>query len=218
MNMKRTQLFSWLAALAVAAQPFVFGCGGAPSQQTAPPAEQQTPAPPPAQVAATPSAAEAAGQVRQPAAATAPVAPPSEAALATSGGPMVQEHAVAGIEVALVEARRTSGDTVTVRWRYRNTTSEEKVLSEGGTAWSAVYRLTMDAYLIDAANKKKYLVITDAEKNPIASKHGDWQGVKLAGGQTLNAWAKFPAPPAEVEKITVNIPDVPPFEDAPIVR
>ena len=40
----------------------------------------------------------------------------------------------------------------------------------------------------------------------------------LAAGQSLNAWAKFPAPPAEVEKISVYLPDVAPFEDVAIVR
>lgn len=132
-------------------------------------------------------------------------------------GAPVQEHET-GVEVTLVEVKRTGGESVTVKWRYRNTSANEVKLSKGGSSWIDPYRLTAETFLVDPLNKKKYLVITDDQRIPLASKHGDWQGVTLAPGQSLSAWAKFPAPPAEVEKLTVTIAGVPPFEDAPIVR
>jgi hypothetical protein len=130
---------------------------------------------------------------------------------------MVQDHDT-GAQVTLVECRRTGGDSVTVKWRYRNAANASIKLSKGGSAWRDPYQLTADAFFIDPVNKKKYLVITDAEKYPLASKHGDWQGVTLAPGQVLSAWAKLPAPPPDVEKITVTIPGVAPFEAVPVLK
>jgi len=210
------------SALAVAA------CGGstAPqpaSQQPAQPAvgqaqptaadAQPAPAVPPAVAPAAvatpaPAVAEASSTAAGPAA-----APPA----ATPASPVVQDHE-SGVEVTLVEARRTSGDSVTVKWRYRNALPNEVRIAKGGSSWTDAYQLTMGAFLIDPVNKKKYLVITDAEKYPLTSKHGDWQGVSLAPGQVLSAWAKFPAPPADVEKVSVTLPGVAPFEDVPIVK
>jgi hypothetical protein len=151
------------------------------------------------------------------AAAPAAAAPAAAATQAAPSSALVQEHET-GVEVTLVEARRTAGDSVTVKWRYRNTSPNEVKLAKGGSNWTDAYQLTMGAFLVDAGNRKKYLVITDAENYPLTSKHGDWQGVTLAAGQVLNSWAKFPAPPPGVEKVTITLPGVPPFEDVPIVK
>lgn len=189
------------------------GCGGTATtdsaQQTPAPAAQAQAQPQPLSQLSSPPATDAA-----PAAQPAPAA---EAAPAAAPNALVQEHET-GVEVTLVEAKRTGGDSLTVKWRYRNTTPKDVKISKGGTSWLDTYQLTADAFLIDAANKKKYLVITDAENYPLASKHGDWQGVTLAPGQTLSAWAKFPAPPADVEKISVTLAGVSPFEDVPIAK
>jgi len=205
------------AVVLLAAVLLASGCG---QKEPAPPAE----APAAASPAAQPAAAEPAGQPRTAAppsaaspASTAPAPEAAPAAVAPAAGVFVQEHET-GVEVALVEIRRTAGDSVTAKWRYRNTLGTEVKILKGGSAWSEVYKLTMGAFLIDSVNRKKYMVITDAENIPLASKHGDWQGFSLAPGQTLSSWARFPAPPAEVERVTVAIPGVPPFEDVPIVK
>jgi hypothetical protein len=184
-------------------------CGGAAPQaaQTAAPAgqTQATPAPP----------------SESPTASAQPAAGPAEAAQAKpaagAAAAFVGEHST-GVEVTLVEVRRTGGDSVTAKWRFRNTQSNEVKVAQGGTSWSAPYELTAESFLIDPVNKKKYLVITDEKRLPLASKHGDWQGVTLKPGQTLSAWAKFPAPPSDVEKVTVTLPGVAPFEDVPVVK
>jgi pyruvate/2-oxoglutarate dehydrogenase complex dihydrolipoamide acyltransferase (E2) component len=188
-------------------------CGQKESAPPAEPAQAASPAPqPPAQTpAATP--ADPAPASAAPAAA----APSPSAAAAPAPNALVQEHET-GVEVTLLEARRTAGDSLTVKWRYRNTQTADVKVLKGGSAWSEVYKLTMGAFLVDPVNKKKYMVITDAENIPLASKHGDWQGYSLAPGQTLSSWAKFPAPPADVQAITVTLPGVPPFEDVPIVK
>lgn len=132
-------------------------------------------------------------------------------------GLATQEHEVGGVDVVLLEVKRASGDTLTVRWQLRNKTQENKELTKGTGSWSDAYRLSLDAYLIDPRNKKKYLVLKDEKGNPIAAKHeAKMKGIGLAPGQSLTTWAKFPAPPANVEKISVYLPGVQPFEDIPI--
>lgn len=69
-------------------------------------------------------------------------------------------------------------------------------------------------HLIDAANKKKYFVMRDTDKACVCSQHI----ANIAAGSQSVLWAKFPAPPDDVQKITVEIPHFPPFEDVPISR
>jgi hypothetical protein len=130
-----------------------------------------------------------------------------------------QEHEVGGVDVVLLEVKRASGDSLTLRWQLRNRTQENKELAKPTGSWSDAYRLSLDAYLIDPGNKKKYLVLKDEKGNPVAGKHEMKKGgINLAPGQTLNTWAKFPAPPTNVGKISIYLPGVPPFEDIPISK
>ena len=206
-------------ALAASLALLASACGGAEQPQSSTPLASEQAAPPPAGQAAPPPAAEPAAQPAAAATAPAATAPAVAAApLSAATAALVQDSAVDGVQVTLVEVRRTSGDTLTVRWRLTNTAKEDRQVSKGGSGWYDVYRLTGDSYLIDPINKKKYLVVKDSQNAPVTSKHGDWQGVTLTAGQSLNAWAKFPAPPVEVETIAVYLTDVPPFEDVPIVK
>jgi hypothetical protein len=66
--------------------------------------------------------------------------------------------------------------------------------------------------LVDAAGKKKYFVVRDSENRCLCS--GDL--ASLQPGARANVWAKFPAPPDEVQKITLMIPHFPPLEEIPI--
>lgn len=217
MSMWRTRAYCGVLVAAIAGGFLMAGCGGdsatsqAPAPETPQAADVNTP-PRTEDVRPAPATAPATGGAPSGTVTTAPEATP-----AAVPGALVQEHET-GVEVTLVEVRRTGGDSVTVKWRYRNTSANDVQLSKGGSSWIDPYRLTAEAFLVDSLNKKKYLVITDDQRVPLTSKHGDWQGVTLAPGQSLSAWAKFPAPPAGVEKVTVTIPGVPPFEDAPIIR
>lgn len=178
----------------------------AASAQTAPPGAT-VPAPPP--VDAPPPAGV------DPAAPPPTAVPPSAApATATAPAPAatplaVEQHSLSGIEIALMDVRRTSGDTVTVRWQYRNTLTTGQDVDE---LWQN-YQIADRAYLIDPGNKKKYLVLRDAADTPVASLHTNRH---IAAGKSTGSWARFPAPPADVAKITVAIPNAPPFEDVPI--
>ena len=133
---------------------------------------------------------------------------------AAPGSPIaVQDHEVDGVEVALLEVKRASGDTVNIRWQYRNKTNETKALQHGAAAGMDSFRFASDAYFLDA-NQNKYVVLKDAQGYPQAAKHEQFKfSISLAPKQTVNTWAKFAAPPADVEKVNVYLPGAPPFED-----
>lgn len=155
-------------------------------------------------VRAEPSTDSSAALRRGGAQAAPPATRPAPAS-APQGPIAVEQHAQSGIEVALIDVRRTSGDTVTVKWEYRNRESKPQDLD---SLWR--YAIAERAYLIDPANKKKYMVVRDAENAPLGSDH---RNKTIPAGKSVASWAKFPAPPAGVATITVSIPDVVPFED-----
>jgi hypothetical protein len=165
-----------------------------------------SPAPAAAPAVAAPTPPPAAPVAQAPAAAP-PAAAPVAVSEATGLG--VQEHDAGGVDVVLLEVKRTSGDTLTLKWQYRNKTREVKELDPYG------HGLSEDAYLIDSVNKKKYLRVTDAQGHPLAAEHSY---TRLGAGQTLTTWAKFPATPPDVLTISVFLRGVPPFEDVPISK
>lgn len=69
-------------------------------------------------------------------------------------------------------------------------------------------------YLIDAANKKKYLVVYDTGNHCICSRETN----NIAPKSSANLWAKFPAPPDSVTNIGVVVPHFIPLDDVPLSR
>ena len=63
-------------------------------------------------------------------------------------------------------------------------------------------------HLLDAANKKKYLAIEDDAGKCVCSELKD----DVVKGSRFNLWVKFPAPPAEVNKVSVVVPSFEPVE------
>jgi hypothetical protein len=105
-----------------------------------------------------------------------------------------------------------SDNTVRVRWRWRNGGEKEASVPASET----VELLRVQTYLLDPANKKKHFVVTDEKGNPIGSNIPP--GFRIKPKDSFSAWAKFPAPPPEVAKITVVIAKTPPFEDIAISK
>lgn len=117
-----------------------------------------------------------------------------------------------GIQTELVEVKRMSDNTVRVKWRWRNTTGKQMRFSVRGL-------LQNETYLLDPVNKKKHFVVTDAKGNVIGSTIEDALGsMDIAANQAVMIWARFPAPPASVGRITVVIGSTPPFEDIAISK
>jgi hypothetical protein len=170
-----------------------------PAEQ--PPAAQPTPeAPPPAPGAPVPTQPAPSADASSPASSgTTGAAPPAQPIA-------VEDHEVAGVQVALMDIRRTSGDTVTVRVQFRNTTDKELINRIFSSS-----NIVDEMYLIDGTSKKKYLVVRDAENKPVGY-YGPSQVVPAKA--VIQAWARFPAPSSP--KVMVSVPGVPPFEDVPI--
>jgi len=114
-----------------------------------------------------------------------------------------------GTKVIVRDLKRDDGGTVTLRFQVMN--EQDKSLKTYGLLGQ---QFGMDyVHLIDAANKKKYLVVTDSAKKCVCS---ELTGGQVKKGERFNMWVKFPAPPQAVQKITVVIPGFEPIESVPI--
>jgi hypothetical protein len=130
----------------------------------------------------------------------------------------VHEHEVDGVDVALMEVNRTSSDTVTVKWEYRNKTKAFQKLTKRSTGWADPYRLAYDTYLADEEGKMKFPVLRDSGGVPIAAVHGKpVDDISVSPQKPLKTWAKYHVP-ADVKKVSVFLTGVEPFENVAIAE
>ncbi len=129
--------------------------------------------------------------------------PPPAAPLQT------QESNVVGVVAELTECKRKDG-VLTVKIRFRNTGAEK-------ASFKLIDRRQYDE-LYATAGAKKYFVLRDSEKTPLAPPDDSFGQltVKLEPGAAWTWWAKYPAPPAEVQAINYYTSVTPPFDDVPI--
>ena len=108
-----------------------------------------------------------------------------------------------------------SGGTMMLRFLLINDADER--LSVGydfGAGSTSDISTVAGVHLIEPVGKKKYLVVRDTNNACDCSR-----GVRdLAAKSRANLWARFPAPPDNVEKITVVVPKFSPMDDVPISR
>ncbi|MGH9769955.1 MAG: hypothetical protein ACREAB_21225 [Blastocatellia bacterium] len=166
-----------------------------------------TTAPSPPPVAANTPASSAPAQAGLSASSSAP-ASSAGPALATADGEKP------GVRIEVQEMKRTSGDTLTLKFALINDSAESfdfgyALIEQGKTD---DYGSISGVNLIEGAGKKKYFVVRDTEGACLCSR-----GLSsIASKSRANLWAKFPAPPADVSKITVAVPHFIPMEDVPI--
>ncbi|HEY8227285.1 MAG TPA: hypothetical protein VIG25_18580 [Pyrinomonadaceae bacterium] len=123
----------------------------------------------------------------------------------------------AGTRVEITELKRLSDNTVNLKFSIVNNGPDRFSFSydygdpdQGAKDYSTIGGVT----LVDGANKKKYFVVRDSENNCVCSR-----GLKeIPPSSRGNVWAKFPAPPEDVQKISIVIPHFGPIDDAPISR
>jgi hypothetical protein len=169
--------------------------------------------PPAAQGAAT-RAATAADSVAAPTpAAAAPEAPAAArpAAIATADGE------TSGLRVEVTEFKRTSGGTVSLKFTMINDSAKEVSFDYnfGDPAHSiADFGGVGGLHLIDPVGKKKYFVARDSEGKCVCSQ----KVASIPQGGRANLWAKFPAPPDDVQQISIVIPHFTPMDDVPLSR
>jgi hypothetical protein len=128
----------------------------------------------------------------------------------SSSAPPSTQGEFPGLTLTIQELKRSS-NALTLKFVLQ---------SKGGMAFASEFGEGNEfgniggIHLIDAANKKKYFVMRDTDGSCVCSQHI----ANIAAGSQSVLWAKFPAPPDDVQKITVEIPHFPPFEDVPISR
>jgi hypothetical protein len=136
-------------------------------------------------------------------------APPAAPAIAVADGEL------AGLKAEIHELKRTAGGTLTLKFSISNASDKDMNFSydfaEKGRDVPD-YNSIGGVHLIDAEGKKKYFVVRDAE-GQCACSH-DLNPVKP--GSRSQLWAKFPAPPDNVQKISIVVPHFLPIEDVPI--
>jgi hypothetical protein len=115
-----------------------------------------------------------------------------------------QDTNLPGFAADLVEAKRSDG-VLSVKVRVKNTGAKEANVH-------FTYGHNIDEFYVQAEGKK-YLVLRDTEKVPLAN-GTSYTGV--APGATFTWWAKYPAPPANVKKFNYYWPLGAPFDDVPI--
>jgi len=172
--------------------------------------------PPPAAAPPTTSPRAAASPV------TGIVAPPpsqAAAAVAPSGAPAIAtaDGETAGLRVEVTEFKRASGGTVNLKFAMINDSDKEVGFSYnyGDSSHGATdYGSIGGVHLIDQVGKKKYFVARDSENKCLCS-----QGMSAIPPRgRSNLWAKFPAPPDDVEKISIVVPHFSPMDDVPLTR
>lgn len=145
----------------------------------------------------------------QPTQTTASAAPTTGAIAGTDGEK-------SGTHIDITELKRMSGGTLNLKLVLSNNGSDKLSVAGDWLGDNQVsrnsYRDVSGIHLIDPTNKKKYFVVTDTDKNCLCSKNIE----DVAAGQKVNLWAKFPAPPSEVTKVTIEIPHFQPMDDVPI--
>lgn len=117
-----------------------------------------------------------------------------------------------GSRIEVMELKRGSGDTVMLRFTLINDSAEQLRVADLLGGVTSGYNVS-GIHLIDPAGRKKYLVVTDSQNKCVCSASVP---IGLPPGQRLNLWAKFPAPPADVQKVSVILPHFIPMDDVPL--
>jgi hypothetical protein len=151
---------------------------------------------------------DSAGVAREsPATEAAPATSPAAASLT----PIATRAGSDGLEVDLMRAGVT-GDLLTAELRYRNPTSGPTVL---------IIPIA-DVSYIDDSTARRYSVVKDQAgvfmAAPLNSMKQTIVQVVVIPSKSEIVWFKFPAPPAESRTVSINIPQVGPFDGISVQR
>lgn len=144
---------------------------------------------------------------------------PTPATTSASSAPAIAtaDGQTPGVRAEVQELKRSSDNTLTLKFTMVNDSDKDVGFGyDFGDKANEIkdFGSIGGVTLIDGTNKKKYFVVRDTESTCVCS-----QGLKDLKPRTrANLWAKFPAPPDEVQKIGVVIPHFGPLDDVPISR
>ena len=139
---------------------------------------------------------------------TAPAAVPPAAGVIAS-----TEGEAPGTRIDVTQFARASGDTVNLRFVLVNATDETIGMTNHMTdSTVGEYNTVGGIHLVDPVNKRKYFVVRDADNKCVCSR--DLSGIEAGKQATL--WAKFPAPPPDVQRLSIVFPKFLPLDDVPL--
>ncbi len=143
-----------------------------------------------------------------PPAASAPTSvPPAAGVIASTDGE------TAGIRIDVTQFARASGDTVNLRFTLVNESAEQVgMVSHMTDSTMGEYSTVGGIHLVDPVNKRKYFVVRDADNKCVCSRDVS----SVDAGKTATLWAKFPAPPPDVQRISIVFPKFLPLDDVPL--
>jgi hypothetical protein len=125
------------------------------------------------------------------------------------------EGTIPGFSIVIQDLKRDQANSVTLRFQMIN--NSDKPVGLGGKFKDPASKGGGNdiggVHLIDNVNKKKYLAVRDT-----AGKCACAEIKNLGKGEKASLWAKFAAPPDNVDKITVVVPDFQPVDNVPITR
>ncbi len=126
----------------------------------------------------------------------------------------VTESQLPGIRAEIIALKRSSGDTLTLKFRIVNESdkSMDPSCKMRETATEPCGPIS-GVHILDTVGGKKYLVLRDSTGRCICADVGT-----IGPGKSLLLWAKFPAPPAETRTVSVIIPLFLPADDVPIAE
>ncbi len=191
----------WIASIVLLAAILV----ACPKKEPAPTTTSSSSAP-----ASTPTTAA-------PTTTTASATTPATPSAAAPGGIASADSETGGVKVVVQELKRTSGGTVSMKFTIAN--GSDKPVGSGYEFADKDHDIidhgsVGGVQLIDEGGKKKYFVVRDTDGKCVCS-----QKIKeVKPGDSENFWARFPAPPDTVQKITVIVPHFQPMDDVPLSK
>ena len=116
------------------------------------------------------------------------------------------------VRLDVMEIKRTTGNTVTLKLRIVNDSDNLFSFHDKFASVGSDYAGIGGVHLLDLTNKKKYLVIRDSATACVCSR----QIPDIQPGSSAALWARFPAPPQDVDTISIVMPHFIPVDDVPI--
>lgn len=164
-----------------------------------------TQATPPAETANTPEAAKPAPEAANPTIAQpAPASAPASAPIASQPGPQ-------GSQWDLTKAAVT-GNLLTVQFQVKPASDKNLFFID---------QKIEDVSVVDDTTSQRYSVLKDDTGKPMASPvapTGRVLRLDIDRGSQAVVWFKFPAPPAGSATVSINVPDVGPFDGVTVQR
>lgn len=139
----------------------------------------------------------------------APTAAPAATLIASTEGEL------SDVRIDVTQFKRDPGGTVTLRLVLVNNSSDRVLVRGhwlGDSSVSSDHGAVGAIHLIDAVNKKKYFVVRDADQTCVCSR----EVRDVEPGKKANLWAKFAAPPADVQQLTIVVPHFTPIDEVPL--